>query len=204
MGLIVEQSRYDELVDLWLKCTEEVAADMKANFDERNTVFRMVSSGARGNWSQVQQLAGMRGLVSDPKQKLIERPIKANYREGLTVLEYFIATHGARKGLADTALRTAESGYLTRRLVDVSADVIVREADCGTRGGLKIQIAERPRTAPGWRWRPTKPPLTLVLCRVMLWLRMAPLLPPQALTWAISFWLSLWLQALLRFTAVRS
>ncbi|RRC95653.1 DNA-directed RNA polymerase subunit beta' [Schaalia canis] len=143
MGLIVEQSRYDELVDLWLKCTEEVAADMKANFDERNTVFRMVSSGARGNWSQVQQLAGMRGLVSDPKQKLIERPIKANYREGLTVLEYFIATHGARKGLADTALRTAESGYLTRRLVDVSQDVIVREADCGTRGGLKIQIAEK-------------------------------------------------------------
>ncbi|PID97884.1 MAG: DNA-directed RNA polymerase subunit beta' [Actinobacteria bacterium] len=143
LGLIVEQNRYDELVDLWLKCTEEVAEDMKTNFDERNTVFRMVASGARGNWSQVQQLAGMRGLVSDPKQKLIERPIKANYREGLTVLEYFIATHGARKGLADTALRTAESGYLTRRLVDVSQDVIVREADCGTRMGLRLPIAER-------------------------------------------------------------
>ena len=128
---------------LWLECTEKVAEDMRTNFDERNTVYRMVNSGARGNWSQVQQIAGMRGLVSDPKQKLIERPIKANYREGLTVLEYFIATHGARKGLADTALRTAESGYLTRRLVDVSQDVIVREADCATRQGVKITIARK-------------------------------------------------------------
>ncbi|WP_269212662.1 DNA-directed RNA polymerase subunit beta' [Schaalia sp. lx-100] len=142
-GFISEDTRYEELVKLWLECTEKVADDMRANFDERNTVYRMVSSGARGNWSQVQQLAGMRGLVSDPKQKLIERPIKANYREGLTVLEYFIATHGARKGLADTALRTAESGYLTRRLVDVSQDVIVREADCGTRGGIRIPIAQQ-------------------------------------------------------------
>ena len=100
----------------------------------------MVKSGARGNWSQIQQIAGMRGLVSDPKQRLIERPIKSNYREGLSVLEYFIATHGARKGLADTALRTAESGYLTRRLVDVSQDVIIREEDCGTRKGLTITI----------------------------------------------------------------
>ncbi|WP_026459287.1 DNA-directed RNA polymerase subunit beta' [Schaalia vaccimaxillae] len=142
-GFISEDTRYEELVALWLQCTEEVADDMRANFDERNTVYRMVNSGARGNWSQVQQLAGMRGLVSDPKQKLIESPIKANYREGLTVLEYFIATHGARKGLADTALRTAESGYLTRRLVDVSQDVIVREADCGTRQGVKIQIGQK-------------------------------------------------------------
>ena len=143
MGIILEETRYEELVKLWLECTDEVATDMRAHFDARNTVYRMVSSGARGNWSQVQQLAGMRGLVSDPKQKLIERPIKANYREGLTVLEYFIATHGARKGLADTALRTAESGYLTRRLVDVSQDVIVREADCGTRQGVRIAIAEK-------------------------------------------------------------
>ena len=142
-GIILEETRYEELVDLWLKCTEEVAQDMREHFTARNTVYRMVSSGARGNWSQVQQLAGMRGLVSDPKQKLIEQPIKANYREGLTVLEYFIATHGARKGLADTALRTAESGYLTRRLVDVSQDVIVREADCGTRQGVRIQIAQK-------------------------------------------------------------
>ena len=142
-GIILEETRYEELVKLWLQCTEEVAEDMRANFTERNTVYRMVNSGARGNWSQVQQIAGMRGLVSDPKQKLIEQPIKANYREGLTVLEYFIATHGARKGLVDTALRTAESGYLTRRLVDVSQDVIVREADCGTRAGLKIDIAHK-------------------------------------------------------------
>ncbi|WP_115727857.1 DNA-directed RNA polymerase subunit beta' [Actinomyces culturomici] len=142
-GIILEETRYEELVKLWLECTEKVANDMRSNFTERNTVYRMVNSGARGNWSQVQQIAGMRGLVSDPKQKLIERPIKANYREGLTVLEYFIATHGARKGLADTALRTAESGYLTRRLVDVSQDVIVREADCGTRQGVKIKIAKK-------------------------------------------------------------
>ena len=142
-SFILEENRYKDLVDLWLECTQKVADDMRGNFDERNTVYRMVNSGARGNWSQVQQIAGMRGLVSDPKQKLIERPIKANYREGLTVLEYFIATHGARKGLADTALRTAESGYLTRRLVDVSQDVIVREEDCGTRQGVKIKIAKK-------------------------------------------------------------
>lgn len=142
-GFILEENRYKDLVDLWLECTQKVADDMRGNFDDRNTVYRMVNSGARGNWSQVQQIAGMRGLVSDPKQKLIERPIKANYREGLTVLEYFIATHGARKGLADTALRTAESGYLTRRLVDVSQDVIVREEDCGTRQGVKIKIANK-------------------------------------------------------------
>ncbi|EJZ85759.1 DNA-directed RNA polymerase, beta' subunit [Schaalia turicensis ACS-279-V-Col4] len=142
-GFILEENRYKDLVDLWLECTQKVADDMRGNFDDRNTVYRMVNSGARGNWSQVQQIAGMRGLVSDPKQKLIERPIKANYREGLTVLEYFIATHGARKGLADTALRTAESGYLTRRLVDVSQDVIVREENCGTRQGVKIKIAKK-------------------------------------------------------------
>ena len=152
-GIILEETRYEELVKLWLQCTEEVAEDMRANFSERNTVYRMVNSGARGNWSQVQQIAGMRGLVSDPKQKLIEQPIKANYREGLTVLEYFIATHGARKGLVDTALRTAESGYLTRRLVDVSQDVIVREADCGTRAGLKIRIAQKNDAG---QWEPSE------------------------------------------------
>ena len=140
-GFIDAEDRYRELVDVWTDCTAEVAADMRKNFTAQNTVYRMVESGARGNWSQIQQIAGMRGLVSDPKQKLIERPIKANYREGLTVLEYFIATHGARKGTADTALRTAESGYLTRRLVDVSQDVIVREEDCGTRMGVEVEIA---------------------------------------------------------------
>ena len=140
LGAITEDERYSALIDLWRACTNEVAEEMRENFPERNNVYRMVKSGARGNWSQIQQIAGMRGLVSDPKQRLIERPIKSNYREGLSVLEYFIATHGARKGLADTALRTAESGYLTRRLVDVSQDVIIREEDCGTRKGLTITI----------------------------------------------------------------
>ena len=140
LGAITEDERYSALIDLWRACTNEVAEEMRDNFPERNNVYRMVKSGARGNWSQIQQIAGMRGLVSDPKQRLIERPIKSNYREGLSVLEYFIATHGARKGLADTALRTAESGYLTRRLVDVSQDVIIREEDCGTRKGLNITI----------------------------------------------------------------
>ncbi|MFZ1382148.1 MAG: DNA-directed RNA polymerase subunit beta' [Scrofimicrobium sp.] len=142
-GLIDADDRYRELVDVWQDCTAEVAKDARENFTPANTVYRMVNSGARGNWSQIQQITGMRGLVSDPKQKLIERPIKANYREGLTVLEYFIATHGARKGTADTALRTAESGYLTRRLVDVSQDVIVRSEDCGTRMGVEVAIAFR-------------------------------------------------------------
>ncbi|MDO5060707.1 MAG: DNA-directed RNA polymerase subunit beta' [Actinomycetaceae bacterium] len=141
-GLITADERYNGLVETWTAATKEVASTMESAFPARNTLFRMVSSGARGNWDQIRQVAGMRGLVSDPKQKLIERPIKSNYREGLSVLEYFIATHGARKGLADTALRTADSGYLTRRLVDVSQDVIVHEADCGTRRGLVMQIAE--------------------------------------------------------------
>ncbi|MGC5627383.1 DNA-directed RNA polymerase subunit beta' [Georgenia sp. Z1344] len=140
MGLITDDERRQELIDIWGDATDAVADAMRANFPKDNTVFRMVSSGARGNWMQVRQIAGMRGLVADPKGEIIPRPIKSNYREGLSVLEYFIATHGARKGLADTALRTADSGYLTRRLVDVSQDVIVREADCGTRGGLPVTI----------------------------------------------------------------
>ena len=143
LGAITAEDRYKDLVKIWADATDEVAVAMRENFPDTNTVYRMVKSGARGNWSQIRQIAGMRGLVSDPKQRLIERPIKSNYREGLSVLEYFIATHGARKGLADTALRTAESGYLTRRLVDVSQDVIVREEDCGTRKGLKLTIGEK-------------------------------------------------------------
>ena len=109
---------------------------MRDNFPKHNPIQMMVGSGARGNMMQVRQIAGMRGLVANPKGEIIPRPIKTNFREGLTVLEYFISTHGARKGLADTALRTADSGYLTRRLVDVSQDVIVREDDCGTERGL--------------------------------------------------------------------
>ncbi|MDR3201794.1 MAG: DNA-directed RNA polymerase subunit beta', partial [Bifidobacteriaceae bacterium] len=142
LGLITDDERRQELIEIWTRATDEVDKAMRENFPERNTVFRMVGSGARGNWMQVRQIAGMRGLVADPKGEIIPRPIKSNYREGLSVVEYFIATHGARKGLADTALRTADSGYLTRRLVDVSQDVIVREEDCGTERGLALPISQ--------------------------------------------------------------
>ncbi|MDR1393119.1 MAG: DNA-directed RNA polymerase subunit beta' [Bifidobacteriaceae bacterium] len=140
-GKLDERGRRQELIDIWTEATNEVDDAMRRAFPPRNTVYRMVSSGARGNWMQVRQIAGMRGLVADPRGEIIPRPIKSNYREGLSVVEYFIATHGARKGLADTALRTADSGYLTRRLVDVSQDVIVREEDCGTERGLTLPIS---------------------------------------------------------------
>ncbi|MDO8105733.1 DNA-directed RNA polymerase subunit beta' [Isoptericola sp. b441] len=140
-GLITDDERRQELIEIWTQATDEVAKAMQSNFPVRNTLYRMVGSGARGNWMQVRQIAGMRGLVANPKGEIMPRPIKSNYREGLSVLEYFIATHGARKGLADTALRTADSGYLTRRLVDVSQDVIVREEDCGTERGLVLPVA---------------------------------------------------------------
>ena len=113
---------------------------MAESFEKFNPIYMMAYSGARGNIKQIRQLAGMRGLMANPKGDIIDRPIKANFREGLTVLEYFISTHGARKGLADTALRTADSGYLTRRLVDVAQDVIVRESDCGTDEGVEFTI----------------------------------------------------------------
>jgi DNA-directed RNA polymerase subunit beta' len=140
-GLVSEAERRDELIDIWTKVTEDIAIAMEANFDHSNPLFVMADSGARGNLMQIRQLAGMRGLVANPKGEIIARPIKANFREGLSVLEYFISTHGARKGLADTALRTADSGYLTRRLVDVAQDVIIRETDCGTERGLPEVIA---------------------------------------------------------------
>ncbi len=140
-GVITEEERRQELVEVWTKATSEVAKEMELNFPKNNPVYIMVNSGARGNMMQMRQIAGMRGLVANPKGEIIPRPIKANFREGLSVLEYFIATHGARKGLADTALRTADSGYLTRRLVDVSQDVIIREEDCGTDRGLTMSIA---------------------------------------------------------------
>ncbi len=141
-GLITNNERRQELTEIWTQATDKIARAMQENFPVRNNVYRMVSSGARGNWMQVRQIAGMRGLVTNPKGEIIPRPIKSNYREGLSVLEYFIATHGARKGLADTALRTADSGYLTRRLVDVSQDVIVREDDCGTERGLTLPVGQ--------------------------------------------------------------
>ncbi|MCU1543344.1 MAG: DNA-directed polymerase subunit beta [Microbacteriaceae bacterium] len=140
-GLTTEAERRQELIEIWNKATAEVAKAMEDNLPDDNNINRMVSSGARGNWMQVRQIAGMRGLVSNPKGEIIPRPIVNSYREGLSVAEYFISTHGARKGLADTALRTADSGYLTRRLVDVSQDVIIREDDCGTSKGLDMPIA---------------------------------------------------------------
>ncbi|PZS32255.1 MAG: DNA-directed RNA polymerase subunit beta', partial [Pseudonocardiales bacterium] len=140
-GVITEEERRQELVEVWTKATSEVAKEMEANFPKTNPVWIMVNSGARGNMMQMRQIAGMRGLVANPKGEIIPRPIKSNFREGLSVLEYFISTHGARKGLADTALRTADSGYLTRRLVDVSQDVIIREEDCGTDRGVSLTIA---------------------------------------------------------------
>jgi DNA-directed RNA polymerase subunit beta' len=140
-GKITDGERRQELIEIWNKATAEVATAMQENFAIDNNINIMVSSGARGNWMQVRQIAGMRGLVSNPKGEIIPRPIVHSYKEGLTVAEYFISTHGARKGLADTALRTADSGYLTRRLVDVSQDVIIRESDCGTSKGLDMPIA---------------------------------------------------------------
>ena len=140
-GLITDDERRQELIEIWTNATAEVAKAMEDNFPKTNPVWMMVYSGARGNMMQVRQIAGMRGLVANPKGEIIPRPIKSNFREGLSVLEYFIATHGARKGLADTALRTADSGYLTRRLCDVAQDVIIREEDCGTDRGLTLKIA---------------------------------------------------------------
>ncbi|HXH33384.1 MAG TPA: DNA-directed RNA polymerase subunit beta' [Plantibacter sp.] len=145
-GLTTDAERRQELIKIWTEATEKVAEAMRANFPADNTINRMVSSGARGNWLQIRNIAGMRGLVNNPKGEIIPRPIISSYREGLSVAEYFIATHGARKGLADTALRTADSGYLTRRLVDVSQDVIIREDDCGTTKGLELAIASADST----------------------------------------------------------
>ena len=137
-GFINEDERSRHVIEIWNKATEDVADALKGNLDEFNPIFMMADSGARGSMSQIRQLAGMRGLIANTAGKVIEVPIRANYREGLNVLEYFISSRGARKGLADTALRTADSGYLTRRLVDVAQDVIVREDDCGTEEGLTV------------------------------------------------------------------
>jgi len=142
LGLITDDERRQELIEIWTQATNDVAKEMEDNFPRTNPVWMMVYSGARGNMMQIRQIAGMRGLVANPKGEIIPRPIKSNFREGLSVLEYFISTHGARKGLADTALRTADAGYLTRRLCDVAQDVIIREEDCGTDRGLALRIAE--------------------------------------------------------------
>ncbi|QGU00771.1 DNA-directed RNA polymerase beta' subunit [Candidatus Syntrophocurvum alkaliphilum] len=138
-GLITDEERHNQVVEIWNNATDEITDELKKYLSKENPVYMMATSGARGNFQQIRQLAGMRGLMADPSGKIIDLPIKANFREGLTVLDYFISTHGARKGLADTALRTADSGYLTRRLVDVSQDVIVREEDCESVEGIWVE-----------------------------------------------------------------
>ena len=138
-GLITDDERYQSVVNIWEKATNDVSKAMEENFDDLNPIYMMVKSGARGNMNQLRQIAGMRGLMASTTGKTVEIPIKSSFREGLDALEYFISAHGARKGLSDTALRTADSGYLTRRLVDVSQDIIVREHDCGTVDGLTIE-----------------------------------------------------------------
>ncbi len=152
-GLITEDERYNSAVTIWTQATEEIQAALERSMDKYGAIFMMASSGAKGNISQIRQMAGMRGLMTDPSGRIIDLPIKSSFREGLAVLEYFISTHGARKGLADTALRTSDSGYLTRRLIDVAQEVIVSEEDCGaiagvwvsepTEKGLLVPIAER-------------------------------------------------------------
>ncbi|MEW6243203.1 MAG: DNA-directed RNA polymerase subunit beta' [Bacillota bacterium] len=137
-GLITGEERYNKVIAIWNDARDKVTNALMQGLDKFNPVYMMAISGARGNVQQISQLAGMRGLMADPSGRILELPIKANFREGLTVLDYFTSTHGARKGLADTALRTADSGYLTRRLVDVSQDVIVRETDCGTTDGVRV------------------------------------------------------------------
>ncbi len=137
-GLISEEERYNSVIAAWNEASDNIQSALIENLDKMNPLYMMSNSGARGNINQIKQLAGMRGLMADTTGRTIELPIKSNFREGLNVLEFFISTHGARKGLADTALRTADSGYLTRRLVDVSQDVIVREVDCGTKKGIEV------------------------------------------------------------------
>jgi len=149
-GVMTDDERYRKVIELWQKAYEEVGNATEQAFDKFSPIWMMMGSGARGNIQQIRQLAGMRGLMADPTGRIIDLPIQANFTEGLTVLEYFISTHGTRKGLADTALRTADSGYLTRRLVDVAQDVIVREEDCGTTNGIWIRdiTPERAKSEP--------------------------------------------------------
>ena len=157
-GSVTEEERRQELIAIWTDATAELTEAMKQNFTRTNPIYMMVDSGARGNMTQMRQIAAMRGLVANPKGEIIARPIKSNFREGLSVLEYFISTHGGRKGQADTALRTADSGYLTRRLVDVSQDVIIREEDCGTSRGLTKVIARWTKPGEDASGRPAQVP----------------------------------------------
>ncbi|HEY8490536.1 MAG TPA: DNA-directed RNA polymerase subunit beta', partial [Dehalococcoidia bacterium] len=153
MGLISDDERYRQAVDVWNETTERVTQAISARLDRYGSVYMMSTSGAKGNIAQIRQMAGMRGLMSDPSGRIIDLPIRSSFREGLTVLEYFISTHGARKGLADTALRTADSGYLTRRLIDVAQDVIILEEDCGTESGVWLREPEEKGVAESLRER---------------------------------------------------
>lgn len=146
-GDITDDERYRHVIDVWTKTIEELTDTLKKNMGEFNPIYMMSDSGARGNINQIKQLAGMRGLMSDTSGKTIEIPIKANFREGLDVIEFFISSHGTRKTLSDTALRTADSGYLTRRLVDVSHEVIIREFDCGTEEGFVVAPIANPSSS---------------------------------------------------------
>jgi DNA-directed RNA polymerase subunit beta' len=164
-GEMDPEERHEAVTGLWNEATDEVAKAMVDHLDELNPIFMMANSGARGSFQQIRQLAGMRGLMANPKGEIIERPIKANFMEGLDVLEYFISTHGARKGLADTALRTADSGYLTRRLVDVSQDVIIRQEDCGTEEHILSPVFNTEVDPESRRLRPTNEPNTNLIGR---------------------------------------
>jgi DNA-directed RNA polymerase subunit beta' len=157
-GEINQEERHELVTGLWDRATNEVGQALYDHLDELNPIYMMANSGARGSFSQIRQLAGMRGLMANPKGEIIERPIKASFQEGLTVLEYFISTHGARKGLADTALRTADSGYLTRRLVDVSQDVIIRQEDCGTEEYIDMPVSKLEAGTDSRAMRPTGEP----------------------------------------------
>ena len=137
-GLITEDERYNSVIGVWMETTDKITDVISQTLDRYGGIYMMATSGAKGNISQIRQMAGMRGLMTDPSGRIIDFPIKSSFREGLSVLEYFISTHGARKGLADTALRTSDSGYLTRRLIDVAQDVITLEEDCGTTDGIWI------------------------------------------------------------------
>jgi DNA-directed RNA polymerase subunit beta' len=165
-GEINQEERHEAVTRLWDRATTEVGEALTASLDELNPIYMMANSGARGSFSQIRQLAGMRGLMANPKGEIIERPIKSSFQEGLSVLEYFISTHGARKGLADTALRTADSGYLTRRLVDVAQDVIIRTEDCGTDEYIDMAVSKLEPDPETRRLRPTGEPNDNLIGRI--------------------------------------
>jgi DNA-directed RNA polymerase subunit beta' len=165
-GEITGEERHEAVTKLWDRATNEVGEALNDHLDELNPIFMMANSGARGSFSQIRQLAGMRGLMANPKGEIIERPIKASFQEGLSVLEYFISTHGARKGLADTALRTADSGYLTRRLVDVAQDVIIRQEDCGSEEFIEMPVSKLEVDPESRRLRPTGEPNDNLIGRI--------------------------------------